>query len=130
MGTPLKQTLIFIVTFLVIGVFIFCTVNSGHDWGDDFAQYILHAANLANGKPYADTGYIVNPDNPSIGPSAYPPLFPLILAPVYAVFGLNLTAFKYVECLFLLGSLVVGFFLFSDSLSFCERIAVALLLGF
>jgi hypothetical protein len=129
MNIRVKEALCFFAVFLVIGLFTFFTINSGHDWGDDFAQYILHAANIVNGKPYADTGYIVNPDNPGIGPSTYPPIFPLILASVYAIFGLNLTAFKFVECVFLLGSLMVTFFLFNNSLSFTERIVVVLLLG-
>lgn len=34
------------------------TLHSGHDRGEDFAQYTLYARNLAQGRPYADTGYI------------------------------------------------------------------------
>ena len=58
--------------------------------------------NLAEGRAYADTGYIYNPHYPSLSPRAYPPVFPLLLAPVYAVFGLNLTAMKAAEVLIFL----------------------------
>ena len=66
----------------LIGLFYLATIRPGHAWGDDFAQYIHHARNLATGVPYAATGYIYNPYNPTIGPRTYPPGFPLLLAPV------------------------------------------------
>ncbi len=94
-----------VVVIVLIGLWYLFTMRSGHSWGDDFAQYILHARNIATLHPYADTGYIYNPHELSpIGPVTYPPVFPLLLAPVYAVFGLNLEAMK-IECtlLFLIG---------------------------
>ena len=89
-----------------LGVFYGLTLRSGHPWGDDFAQYIAHARNLAVGQPYTAIGILQNPAV-VLGPSAYPPLLPLLLAPVYAVFGLNLTAFKVLIALFLLLGLIV-----------------------
>lgn len=81
------------------------TIRAGHDWGCDFSLYIAHARNLVEGRPYAETGYIYNPHVPSLSPRTYPPGLPLLLTPVYALFGLDLTAMK-VElivlfCLFL-----------------------------
>ncbi|HEV2672560.1 MAG TPA: hypothetical protein VGU74_15810, partial [Gemmatimonadales bacterium] len=67
---------------LVVGVLYLATIRAGHGWGDDFAQYILHARNIAAGVPYTQTGYIYNPDNPEVGPRAYPPGFPVLLVPV------------------------------------------------
>ena len=57
-------------------------------------MYIHHAKNIAEGIDYNKTGYIYNPDRPTIGPKTYPPVFPLILSPIYTWFGLNLTAMK------------------------------------
>ena len=65
------------VCILFVAVFYLSTIREGHDWGDDFSQYILHAANLASGAPYAPTRYLYNPDNPVTGPQQYPPGFPL-----------------------------------------------------
>ena len=78
----------------LIGLFYLATIRPGHAWGDDFAQYIHHARNLATGVPYAETGYIYNPHNPAIGPRTYPPGFPLLLAPVVKLFGLDLGPMK------------------------------------
>jgi 4-amino-4-deoxy-L-arabinose transferase-like glycosyltransferase len=82
------------LVLLLLVVLYVMTVQPGHDWGDDFAMYIAHARNIASGQPYASTGYIYNPLFPDIGPRLYPPVFPLMLAPVYKAFGLSLTAMK------------------------------------
>lgn len=50
----------------------------------DWAQYVLHAKALVEGKPYTETGYIFTQLNWTIGPRAYPPGFPLTLAPFLA----------------------------------------------
>lgn len=77
----------------VTGCFLL-TLRDGHYWGGDFAHYINHARNIATGQPYAETGYVYNPHNPTIGPRAYPPVFPAFLSLGYRLFGLHLTAFK------------------------------------
>lgn len=84
------------------------STRQGHDWGDDFALYISHARNLAEGRPYAQTGYIYNPAYPSLSPRTYPPVLPLLLAPVYRCFGLNLFALK-AELILLYGLFLVVF---------------------
>ena len=69
------------------------TIRDGHP-GGDFALYILHAANLVHGLPYAATGFVPDPANSIISPASYPPGFPLLLAPVYALAGVDLYGFK------------------------------------
>jgi dolichyl-phosphate-mannose-protein mannosyltransferase len=78
----------------LIGLFYLVTIRPGQRWGDDFAQYVHHARNIASGAPYAETGYIYNPHNPAIGPRTYPPGFPLLLAPVVKLFGLDFRPMK------------------------------------
>jgi 4-amino-4-deoxy-L-arabinose transferase-like glycosyltransferase len=90
-------------------------LHQGHLWGDDFAQYVLHARNLASGLAYAETGYVFNPDVPDIGPVAYPPVFPLLLAPVWTARGLDLVAMKaVVVVLGAFGTAAVSMLLFRD----------------
>ncbi len=70
-------------------------LKPGHEYtGGDFALYILHAKNIAEGRPYADTGYIYNPHFASHSPPIYPPLYPAMIAPIYRRFGLNFVALK------------------------------------
>lgn len=69
------------------------TLRQGHDWGDDFAQYIVQARNIAEGKPLFETGYRYYPQH-SIAPDGYPPLYSVLLSPIYALYGLDYTALK------------------------------------
>ncbi|MGP8243122.1 MAG: hypothetical protein ACLQVN_01225 [Bryobacteraceae bacterium] len=71
------------------------TVRPGQDWGGDFSQYIAHARNLAFGRPYSETSYQVTLPEAAIHmPANYPPVFPLLLAPIYRAYGLNYLPMK------------------------------------
>src|SRR5262249_49815316 len=92
---------------LLIGAFYLATLRPGQEWGDDFSLYVAHARNLAEGRPYADTGYLYNPDYPSLSPRTSPPVSPLLLVPAYLAFGMTLTALKAWVVLLFLGFLWV-----------------------
>lgn len=94
-----------LLVILLAGFFYVATVRAGHEWGDDFSLYIIHAKNIASGQDYRQGGYLHY--SPYLGPDAYPPIFPLLLAPVYLFFGLNLTALKMVVIAGFLASLLV-----------------------
>jgi hypothetical protein len=68
-------------------------LRSGQEWDGDFALYIMNAKNIALGLPYAKTGYLFNPEH-ALSPVAYPQGLPLLLAPIYAIFGLDLVKMK------------------------------------
>jgi hypothetical protein len=107
-----RQRLAIILLIAVLGVFYFCTLRQGEAWGDDFAMYIMQARNIASGDWTPPTGYIYNAHTARIGPPAYPPLFPLMLSPVYRIWGLNLTPMKVeVDLCFLAGLYLVFRFL-------------------
>jgi hypothetical protein len=91
----------------LIALCYMATIRPGQGWGDDFAQYIHHARNIASGVAYAETGYIYNPHNPAIGPRAYPPGFPLLLAPVVKLFGLDLRPMKILIVICFVGVLLL-----------------------
>ena len=105
------------------------TIRDGHNWGDDFAHYITHAQNLASGRPYAATGYLFD-RSAFIAPQAYPPGFPILLAPVYRVFGLNLVAFKVVVVVTWTIALLLFCRLFAPALGPWYLAVWALLVGF
>jgi hypothetical protein len=117
-----------LLLLLVIGIALFYgfTLREGHAWGDDFSQYLLHARNIAEGRSYNDIHFIRNPLH-FIAPQAYPPLVPLVLAPVYYFFGLDLTAMKLAQlACFCLALLVIGR-LFGRSLStWCVLVVITL----
>ena len=117
-------------TAIIIGIFYLSTIRHGHSWEGDFSMYIMHAMNIAEGRPYGDTGYVYNPFCPCWGPKAYPPVFPLLLTPIYKVFGLNLTAMKAeIIFLFTLSLFIIGI-TFRRHLSTPQSIAIITILGF
>lgn len=77
------------------------TIRDNVPLGSDASLYLLHARNIVEGRPYAETGYVVNPSRPDHSPVTYPPGLPLLLAPVYAFAELDLGPYK-VEMVLLL----------------------------
>lgn len=127
--TVARRTRVWVIlAILAIGVFYLATIREGHGWGDDFAMYIHHAKNIAERVDYQQTGFISNPKN-IIGPQSYPPIFPLLLSPVYKLWGLNLRAMK-IEMIFIfLLSLLAIFLAFKDELAWPYLVALIVLIG-
>lgn len=123
------QHLLVCLLLVLIGVFYCATIRPGHNWGDDFALYIHHAENIAKGHAYADTGYIYNRAFTAVGPRTYPPVFPLLLAPVYYLYGMNLTAMKVEGVLLFLLTLLAVYAFFRNELPFPYMLAMLVLLG-
>ncbi len=113
----------------LIGAGYLGTLRIGHEWGDDFCLYLQHTRNLAEGTSYADTGYLYNPQFPSLSPRLYPPLFPVLLLPAYTWFGLSLPVMKVEEVLFFLAFLSVVYVHFRSELSRGPRLALLACLG-
>jgi hypothetical protein len=124
-----RQGAIVFGLIVLVGVFYLATFREGHRWGDDFSLYILHAKNIVEGRPYAETGYVYNPGTGAIGPPTYPPLFPLLLAPVYAIYGLDLEAMKILVVFFFMASLGMIFLLFRRDLLFPHLVLLIAFLG-
>jgi len=91
-------------------LFQFFTLRSGHSWMDDAFMYVMHADNLAAGRPYAQTCYAYTPENPYPGPAVYPPGYPVLLAVIMKAGG-GFRAFKAANVFFLASLLVCLLFL-------------------
>jgi len=125
-----KSRRLFVVALLAaIGAIHFCSLRRGHDWGGDFAMYVSHARNLAQGIPYAETGYIYNPAYATIGPPTYPPVCPLLLVPAYMLYGLNLEVMKLVMLASLVFFLLFVFLSFRRELPFWHTTVIVVLVG-
>lgn len=97
------------------------TIKDGHNWGDDFAQYIRHAENIAEGKSYAG-GIMLEKW------VVVPPGFPLLLAPLIKLFGLNFPVLKWLNVLFWQLYVIFVFLLVKERLG--ERTALGISLIF
>lgn len=119
---------LFWLAVAIIAAFYILTLRPGHFWVGDDLQYIRHAINLIEGKPYIDPLYINNA-LASVAPSAYPPIFPLILFVIYALFGLNFAAMKVVLIGFFISALVVLKAIFKQRISAITTLCLILFLG-
>ena len=73
------------------------TITFGHEWGDDFAGYILQAKSIVEWSIpncIETNRFTMQQSTQPLGPVTYPWGFPTLLAPLYAVFGLNMVALK------------------------------------
>ena len=96
-----RSFVLFLIPFVVLAIRQWNWVPMAVD--GDYAQYLLHAKAIVEGRPYTDTGYIFHPDAWFIGPRAYPPGLPLTLAPIVALAGVHTPLLR----LLMLGSLLV-----------------------
>jgi hypothetical protein len=102
-----------------------------HAEGTDWAMYVMHARNIVKGLPYAHTGYVFQPESTTeVGANAYPSGLPLLLAPFYAVFGLNITLFKLLNVAFLVLSLWPVYLYARRSLPPLSSLLLIVALGF
>lgn len=129
-STHLPRFLLFALLLAAVAAFDGLTLRDGYGWGGDFAQYLHHAENLLDGKPYAEIGYVYNPQNITVGPKAYPPVFPVSLVPTLRLFGRNFVAIKIEMILFFIATVAVTSWLFSRDLTFVQVLIYAAVLGF
>jgi hypothetical protein len=80
--------------FLTYGLF-----TLGQDWGDDFSAYLMQAQSIVNSSTpqfLLENQFTVEESSFRMGPVAYPWGYPLLLAPIVSLFGLNVLALKLV----------------------------------
>jgi hypothetical protein len=94
-----------------LGIF---SLHQGQDWGDDFAVYISESKAIIDGslpQLYQANKFITDHSETVFGPYLYPVGFPLLLVPVYKLFGLNFIAMKVYLLLFLPASVIIFYFI-------------------
>ena len=104
--------IIFCFAFMfVASIFILC---EGHHWGGDFSLYLAQARAIADGDINSwleKQTFLISHSTPGFSPLMYPWGTAIFLAPIYALFGLNLYAFKLASVFFLAAAWII-FFLF------------------
>lgn len=103
-------------------------LRPGHDWADDYAMYLSHALNLLSGKPYADTGFVPNPWAVP-GPPTYPPVYPLMIVPVVAMWGENLQVLKVFGLVMLGAALAMAYALWRPRVGVKPALGLVAVLG-
>jgi len=123
--------LVFVILMsLVLGI---STLTRGHEWGDDFASYIMQAQSIMDGNLdefMIRNAFTIFESSVQIGPVAYPWGYPLILTPALALKGLHPLALKMPGLFLFIGFLICLFLLTKDRLSPIENLILFSLFAF
>jgi hypothetical protein len=121
---------IIVVISLIVGA---STLTRGHQWGDDFAWYIVQAKSILTGTTdeFMEQSAFTNQQSTThLGPLAYPWGYPLILTPIYAIKGVSPLALKLPGLFFYAGFLICLYSLMRDRLTLPESLIVVSLFAF
>lgn len=94
-------------------------LHEGHSWGGDFAMYIAQGQAMVagNSQQLAAANHLSMSRSAGVlGPDMYPPGFPVLMAGVYLMRGLDLLAMKIPGCIALIGTYLLIYQLFSRHL--------------
>src|SRR5258706_3358633 len=124
--------------FLIIIIFLSMAIGSstltrGHEWGDDFASYIMQAQSILNDKTgefVAHNTFTIFKSSFQIGPVAYPWGYPLILTPMIAIKGIHPLTLKLPGLFFFFGLLICFYLLTKDRLTRTESLLLVSLFAF
>ncbi len=97
-----RFTTLFVALCLLSALIVYGNLTASHDWGGDFATYIMQARSLVEGNPsdfMQSNKVAMEQSSHRVGPVLYPWGLPLLLAPVYAGFGPNVVAMKVIGAL-------------------------------
>ena len=105
--------------FLILILFLSLVIGSssltrGHDWGDDFASYIMQGQSILSGETdefVEHNAFTIFESSFQIGPVAYPWGYPLILTPMIAVKGIHALTLKVPGLFFFVGFLICFYLL-------------------
>ncbi len=115
---------------LLIGFF---SLTRGHEWGDDFASYVMQAASILNGTMdefVERNSFTIFESSTQIGPVAYPWGYPLILTPLYAMKGVHPLTLKLAGLFFFAGFLICLYIIMNERLGQTESLLIISLFAF
>ena len=110
-----SQLILIVCLFSILAGLIY--LQPGHEWGDDFAAYLLQAHAIVNKTVSGfieDNRRTVEHSEFLLGPITYPWGTPLLFSPMIALFGDQLWPLKVLNLIFYFGFLVFLMVLFRD----------------
>lgn len=108
-------------------------LNRGHDWGDDFASYIMQAKSIWTGTMddfVEHNRFTIEESSITLGPVAYPWGYPLLLVPAYVLKGLSALTLKLPGFFLFLGFLVCLYPMIKNRLTRTEGLLLVSLFAF
>jgi len=109
------------------------TLTRGHEWGDDWASYVMQSKSILSGKTdefMERNTFTIFESSFQIGPVAYPWGYPLILTPMVAWKGVHALTLKLPGLFFFAGFLICLYLLTKDRLTRTESLLLVSLFAF
>lgn len=109
------------------------TLTRGHEWGDDWASYVMQAQSILNGDMdefVERNAFTIFESSVQIGPVAYPWGYPLTLVPVLLLRGVHPLTLKLPALFFFMGFLLCFYLLTETRLTRTERLLLVSLFAF
>jgi len=109
------------------------SLTRGHDWGDDFASYIMQGQSILNGNPAGfveHNTFTILESSFQIGPVAYPWGYPLLLTPALLLKGVHPLTLKLPGLVFFAGFLICLYFWTKNRLEPAESLLLVSVFGF
>ena len=121
---------------IILSVFLINSISfkEGHNWGGDFAQYIAQAKSLNDGtfdKLLENSTFrYEKSDSILLAPKLYSWGFPILLSPIYHLFGFNIFAMKFFVNLFFLFSIATIYFIFKGKINNIHNILIIAIIAY
>jgi 4-amino-4-deoxy-L-arabinose transferase-like glycosyltransferase len=129
-ATPNLLLILIILLSLVVGS---STLTRGHEWGDDFASYIMQAQSILDGRTdefVERNAFTILNSSILIGPAAYPWGYPVILTPALLLKGVHALTLKLPGLFFFAGFLICLYLLAKNRLTQTESLLLVSLFAF
>ncbi len=130
----MKKFILPIVLILLSLLLAFSLLNLDHEWGDDWASYLMQAISITKGDTHEfiqRNTFTMRESTHFIGPDAYPWGFPALLAPFTLVCGpLNILCLKSINLIFWALFLIVFYLLLARRLPPLEAALVLAVFAF
>jgi len=122
--------IIIVLASLLLGA---STLTRGHEWGDDFASYLMQAQSILddNTEEFIEHNtFTVFESSSQIGPVAYPWGYPLVLAPALLFKGLHPLTLKLPGLFFFAAFFICLYLLTENRITRTERLILVSLFAF
>lgn len=124
----------FLIAILLASLALGASIlTRGHDWGDDWASYVMQAQSILNGNMdefIERNAFTIFESSYQIGPVAYPWGYPLVLIPSLMFKGVHALTLKLPGLVFFAGFLVCLYLLTENRLTRTESLLLVSLFAF
>ncbi len=127
-----RNSLLIVIVLLSVAIGS-ATLTRGHEWGDDFASYIMQTQSILDGRMHEfveQNKFTISESSILIGPVAYPWGYPLLLTPALLFKGIHPLTLKIPGLFFFVGFLFCLHRMIGNRLTTTEGLLLVALFAF